>query len=387
MTSTPAFPERPALPADGQVYLDAYRGHREALIPTPRHSNHAPSLAILPSGSMVAAWFGGSDEGNQDIDILVAHHDAETGRWGEGVPVTQDAERSDQNPGLSLTPDGELWLLYTSQLSRQSGVEETFNLQYTSVVKRLRSRDGGVTWSAPEIVFSREGTFSRQPIQRLRDGRLLHAQWLCSDDETRNGSDQPVVQLSDDEAGTWRRVDIPDSAGRVHPNLVEVAPGTLVALFRSRFADRVYLSRSEDAGESWSAPVATELPNNNAGLSAFLLPSGRLAVVSNEEQQPRGDGVVHWPYERTRLVIAVSEDEGRSFPVRRVLEPGDGFTGVGNRRSNRRHEYPHGLVDPAGRVHVLYAFSSRIGIKHVSFEESWIDGTPDNAHPDAKLWS
>lgn len=387
MSPAPELPILPALPADGRVHRDAHRGHQEAIIPTPRRSNHAPSLAVLPGGDMVAAWFGGSDEGNADIDILVARYDAAAARWSEGVPVTDDPQRSDQNPGLVLREDGELWLLHTSQLSRQSGVEETFNLQHTSVVRRLRSRDGGLTWGGSEVLFAREGTFARQPIQRLASGRLVHAQWLCADDGTRNGSDQPVLQLSDDDGATWREVRFPRAAGRVHPNVVELAPGRLVTLFRSRFADHVWISRSEDAGESWSAPEPTELPNNNAGLSALLLPSGRLAVVSNEEQDPRGEGVVHWPYERTRMSIAVSEDEGRSFPVRRLIERGDGFTGPANRRSNRRHEYPHAVLGEDGRIHVLYAHDSRVAIKHVSFEEAWIDGTPDNAHPDAKLWS
>jgi len=384
---TPELPLLPALPADGRVRRDEHRGHQVALIPTPRRSNHAPSLAVLPDGAMVAAWFGGSDEGNGDVDILVARYDPAAARWGAGEAVTHDPLRSDQNPGLSLRPDGELWLLHTSQASRQSGIPETFNLQFTSEIRRLRSRDGGRTWSGPDVLFDRPGTFARQPIQRLASGRLVHTQWLCFDDDTRNGSDRPVLQLSDDYGARWREVAVPDAAGRVHPNLVELAPGRLVLLFRSRFADHVWISRSQDAGESWSAPVPTDLPNNNAGISALLLPSGRLAVVSNEEQDPRGPGVVHWPYERTRMSIAVSADEGETFPVRRIIEPGDGFTGPGNRRSNRRHEYPHAVLDAAGRIHVLYACDSRRAIKHVSFEESWIDGTPDQAHPDAKLWS
>jgi len=386
LTSADRLPVLPSLPADGRLHRDEHRGHLEALIPTPRRSNHAPSLAVLPSGALVAAWFGGSDEGNQDVDILVARLDPATGRWSEGVAVTHDPERSDQNPGLFLAAEDELWLLYTSQASRQSGLEETFNLQHTAVVRRLVSRDGGESWEGPETVFDQAGTFARQPIQRLAGGRLVHAQWLCHDDDTLNGSDQPVLQLSEDDGASWRRVEVPEAAGRVHPNAVELAPGRLVALFRDRFAEAVQISRSEDGGESWSAPVATELPNNNAGLSALRLPSGRLAVVSNEENDPR-EGAVHWPYERTRMSIAVSEDEGRSFPVRRIVEPGDGFSGRGNRRSNRRQEYPHAVLDAGGRLHVLYAHDSRVAIKHVVLEEGWIDGTPDQAHPDAKLWS
>jgi predicted neuraminidase len=386
LLSQPSLERVPAPPADGRLRFFDDDGCAAAVIPTDRRSNHAPSILALRDGGLLAAWFAGSDEGNQDIDILVSRFDPDTGAWAASASVTHDEIRSDQNPGLFAAPDGTIWLVYTSQLSRQSGVPETFNLQHTSVVKMISSSDGGTSWSEPETLFGREGTFCRQPIQILADGTWVHTQWLCFDDDSKNGSDQPVVQISQDQGATWRQVNFPDAAGRVHPNIVELAPSRLVCLFRSRFADWVYLSRSEDGGETWSVPEATEVPNNNAGLSAFLLPSGMLALVSNEHQVATEPGEVVWPYERMRIVIAVSKDEGRTWPVRRVIEPGDGFAGVGNLRSNRRQEYPHGIVDADGLIHVVYAYSSRRAIRHVVFDEEWISGVEDQVHTDCKLW-
>ncbi|WP_169251099.1 sialidase family protein [Brevibacterium sp. 'Marine'] len=386
LLSQPSLDRVPAPPADGRLRFFEDDGCAAAVIPTDRRSNHAPSILALRDGSLLAAWFGGSDEGNGDIDILVSRFDADTGEWTASASVTHDEIRSDQNPGLFAAPDGTIWLVYTSQLSRQSGVPETFNLQHTSVVKVIRSADDGVSWSEPETLFDHEGTFCRQPIQILHNGTWAHTQWLCFDDDSKNGSDQPVVQLSADQGASWRQVEFPEAAGRVHPNIVELEPGHLVSLFRSRFADWVYLSRSEDGGETWSAPEATEVPNNNAGLSAFRLPSGRLALVSNEHQVATEPGEVVWPYERMRIVIAVSDDEGRTWPVRRVIEPGDGFSGEGNLRSNRRQEYPHGIVDADGLIHVVYAYSSRRAIRHVVFAEDWISGVEDQVHTDCKLW-
>lgn len=386
LLSQPSLDRVPAPPADGRLRFFEDEGCATAVIPTDRRSNHAPSILALRDGGLLAAWFGGSDEGNSDIDILVSRFDTSMGRWTASAAVTHDEIRSDQNPGLFEAPDGTVWLVCTSQLSRQSGVPETFNLQHTSVVKVIRSTDGGASWSEPETLFPREGTFCRQPIQILSDGTWVHPQWLCFDDDSKNGSDQPVVQISVDEGESWRQLEFPEAAGRVHPNIVELAPERLVCLFRSRFADWVYLSRSEDGGETWSVPEATEIPNNNAGLSAFLLPSGRLALVSNDHQVAEEPGEVIWPYERMRIVIAVSADEGRTWPVQRVIEPGDGFTGVGNLRSNRRQEYPHGIVDADGLIHVVYAYSSRRAIRHVVFDEDWISGVEDQVHTDCKLW-
>lgn len=373
-------------PADGRLRYFDDSGNAAAVIPTDRRSNHAPSILALRDGTLIAAWFGGSDEGNKDIDVLVSRFDSKAATWSASAAVTHDEIRSDQNPGLFEASDGQIWLVYTSQLSRQSGVPETFNLQHTSVVKVIRSADGGKNWSQPQTLFDRQGTFCRQPIQVLSDGRWVHPQWLCFDDDSKNGSDQPVLQVSEDEGSTWHQIEFPDASGRVHPNVVELEPGRLVCLFRSRFADWVYISRSEDGGETWTVPEATDVPNNNAGLSAFLLPSGMLALVSNEHQVTREPAEVVWPYERMRMVIAVSNDEGRTWPVRRVIEPGDGFTGSGNLRSNRRQEYPHGIVDSDGLIHVVYAYGSRRAVRHVVFAEDWISGVEDQVHTDCKLW-
>lgn len=373
-------------PANGRLFLDPRDGSTTALIPTTRASNHAPSLAHLSDGTFIAAWFGGSDEGNQDIDIIVSRYDPESGAWSDAYAVTGDKINSDQNPGIFVYSKEEVWILYTSQVSRQAGIPEDFNLQFTAVVRRIRSFDNGQTWSEPEDYFERPGTFARQPIQRLSNGRLIHGQWFCFDDDSKNGSDQPVVAISDDAGESWNWTEFPQAQGRVHPNIVELEDGNLLCFFRSRWADWVYVSRSDNYGQTWSSPIATDIPNNNAGISALKLPSGRIAVFSNEEQVNTEPSEVIWPYERTKLTVRVSSDKGRTWPIGRIIEAGDGYSGIANIRSNRRHEYPHAILDPSGRIHVTWAYQSRRAIMHRSFTEDWIDGTPDNVHSDCKLW-
>lgn len=377
--------DRAPVPADGALYRDPRSGAAVALVPTPTASNHAPCLVPTADGGLLAVWFGGSDEGNADIGIVQARFDPVTGRWGDERRVTDDPARAEQNPSLFRHPDGALWLVYTSMVARNMGVEETFNLQHTSVVRRRVSHDDGRTWSEAEDWFTRPGTFCRQPVQVLSSGRWVFTQWICFDDDTKNGSDVTVVQVSDDAGATWRAVEVPGSQGRVHANVVEL-DGELVALFRSRSADRVYLSRSHDDGDTWSVPEPTELPNNNAGLSAVRLPSGRLAVAYNAQSFQDVGGPVLWPFERSQVTVAVSDDGGRTWPVRRVVEPGDGFTGTGNLRANHRYEYPYLAVDgPA--LHLVYSYFSRERMKHVLFTEEWVDGEAQVLDGDCKLWT
>lgn len=55
----------------------------------------------------------------------------------------------------------------------------------------------------------------------------------------------------------------------------------MLALFRSRFADSIYSSRSIDNGRTWSEPEPTELPNNNSSIQFTALQDGTLALVYN----------------------------------------------------------------------------------------------------------
>src|SRR5699024_5855994 len=96
LLSQPSLEHIPAPPADGRLRFFEDLGAAAAVIPTDRRSNHAPSILSLGDGGLLTAWFGGSDEGNRDIDILVSRFDANTGTWSTSESVTNDEIRSDR---------------------------------------------------------------------------------------------------------------------------------------------------------------------------------------------------------------------------------------------------------------------------------------------------
>ncbi len=373
-------------PVDGRLYAYPRRGTLEALIPTPFRSNHAVCMIELRNGDLLCVWFAGSDEGNGDISIVQSRFSALTQTWSDAVQITHDTTRAEQNPSLFRHPNGELWLVYAAQISRQELTGERFNLQYTAVIRRMISRDEGVTWSEPEQMFEETGAFCRQPIQILSSGRWIFGNWICYDDDTRNGSDISVVRISDDEGKTWKRVEIPESRGCVHANIVELGDGTLVALFRSRAADHIYRSVSANGGESWTSPEATELPNNNASIAAIALGGARIALIYNEQSFNDDRNVVLWPFERSTVSLAVSEDGGITWPWRRIVEPGEGFTGTANLRCNLRYEYPYLFRDTEGNLHLSYTYASRICMKHVIAPSDWVYGQKQVWDGECKMW-
>ena len=217
------YPLLPGLTWDGQMYRNADMGTVEALLPTGGYPTaHAPALLELPDGSLLCAWFGGTYEGSADIRIICSRLDRDSGKWTEPVDISGDPNRSEKNPSLFYGPDNAVWAIYTAQLDRQPGKD---NMQYTSQIRCQRSTDGGRTWGEYETLFAREGSFCRQPIQVLSNGRWIFGNWLCSDAEDGLSGDPTAFQISDDQGKTWRQVDMPRSNGRVHANVVELTAG------------------------------------------------------------------------------------------------------------------------------------------------------------------
>jgi predicted neuraminidase len=112
------------------------------------------------------------------------------------------------------------------------------------------------------------------------DGKL----WLLWTAQISGRQDTAIVRrhISADQGRSWTEHTVPESTGLVHMNVLDLHNGSLVAFFRSRWADNIHVSRSTDGGRGWAAPVPTELPNNNSSIQAVRLENGQLAMVFNQ---------------------------------------------------------------------------------------------------------
>lgn len=363
----------PGLTPDGTIYYNAEMEILEALLPTGGYETaHAPAMAELPNGDLLCCWFAGSYEGNADVRIICSCLPNGGTKWLSPVDISYDSTRSEQNPSLFYGPDNAVWAMYTAQLGRQEGKD---NMQYTAVVRCQKSTDGGRTWGKYETVFPEEGTFCRQPIQVLSNGRWIFSNWLCTNSVDGLSGDPTAFQISDDQGKNWRRVMMPKSNGHVHANIVELDRGHLVAFMRHREAYRIHRSESFDWGDTWSKPKPTPLPNNNSSISAIKLQSGRIAIAYNPTCTPDPQpGKAAWPGLRCPVAIALSEDEGNTFPMIRNLERGEGYEGDENRTNNKQYEYPFIMQTKDGRIHLVYAAYTRKEIKYVCVSEQGIAG-------------
>ncbi len=300
---------------------------------SPVASVHAATLVEAPNGGLLAAWFGGSFEGHDDVGIWLASKREPRRRWSEprlvADGVVADGKRfSCWNPVLHRSRTGTLSLFYKVGPSPR---------RWWGMV--ARSHDGGRSWDPPERLQGGVlGPIKNKPVETA-DGLLI------SPSSSEHDGWRVHLEYSHDGGRTWR-AGKPLNSGRdfaaIQPCVLAFAGGFQL-LCRSR-QGVVTECRSAD-GLRWSKMRATALPNPDSGIDAVVLRDGRGVIVYN-----------HSARKRTPLTVAVSRDEGRSWAPMLVLE-----------REAGEFSYPAAIVDGAGMVQVAYTWN-RQTIRHVTID-------------------
>jgi predicted neuraminidase len=299
----------------------------------PFRSAHASTIVETRDG-LVAAWFGGTEEGHPDAGIWASRNDG--AGWSPPVEVANGLQSDGRrhpcwNPVLFQPSRGPLLLFY--KVGRNP--REWWGLARTSA-------DQGRSWSGPvRLPAGILGPIRAKPVE-LAGGEVLagssteDAGWVVHMERFRGGDDLA-------SADAWQRSDPlndPKEFGAIQPTILAHSPSRLQVLCRSR-QGVVTESWSEDAGRTWGKMAATALPNPSAGIDAVRLTDGRLLLIYN----PTTSG-------RARLEIAVSAD-GKTWDRAVVLEDSPG-----------EYSYPAMIQARDGRVHVTYTWK-RERIRHV----------------------
>lgn len=348
----------------GKLYFNKEMGTIEAIIPQGRWiTSQGPSLLELDNGDLLCTWSAGTLEGDLDSHIVLSRLNKGEDKWKDAINISRDPNRQEQYPSLFKGINGVLWCLYTAQLGRVPGKE---NMQFTSQIRLQKSFDNGKSWSEYETIFPEEGSKARQGIQVLKKGRWIYGNWICSGTREGLGGASSAFRISDDGGKSWKFVMIPESSGKVHPTVVELDGGQLVAFMKSTKSDYIYRSHSNDGGDTWTVPEASPLPNNNTAISAIKLQSGRIAIAYNPHRDKENlESTIEG-----HIAVALSEDGGIDFPIIRYFE-----RGKKSMVKAHDYEYPYIIQGKDGRIHLVYSINSRSSIKYVSFTEDYlIDG-------------
>jgi len=295
---------------------------------------HASTIVETPRG-LVAAWFGGTEEGHKDVGIWLSRH--LDGRWTAPVEVANGIQHNTLrhpcwNPVLFQYPDGPLQLYYKCGPSPS-----------TWWGMLTESTDAGATWSWPRrLPETIDGPVRNKPLL-LENGNLL-----CGSSTEYDGW---VVhfEITPDAGRSWDRIGPINSKtefNAIQLTILKHRDGRLQVLCRSR-EGRITTSSSTDGGRTWSRMAATGLPNPNSGIDAVTLADGRHLLVYNHTQRNTGR-----PRGRAMLNVAVSDD-GEQWQAALVLEnePGE-------------FSYPAVIQTRDGRVHTTYTWK-RQRVRHI----------------------
>jgi predicted neuraminidase len=294
--------------------------------PTP--SCHASTI-VESNGKILAAWFGGKDEGDVSVGIWLAHY--ADGKWTKPTEVATG--RSDDgkkypcwNPVLFQPKAGPLMLLYKvgPSPSRWWGM-------------LITSTDNGQTWSKPQrLPEGILGPIKDKPIE-LADGTIV-----CGSSTEHQGW-RLHVELTRDQGKTWTKTEALNDGkefAAIQPAFLVHGPADLQLLCRSK-SGNILTARSKDAGQSWTPLMKTDLPNPNSGIDAVTLKDGLHLVVYNHTRKGRSP-----------LNVAVSKD-GQTWTQAITLESQPG-----------EYSYPAVIQSADGNVHITYTWK-REKIRHV----------------------
>lgn len=300
--------------------------------------NHQPAITWCDNGDLLAIWFSADEENGRGMVVLVSRLRAGTEQWDRSSLFFKVPDRNMTGSALLNDRQGTLYHL--------NGVEASGDWQNLMMVMRT-SRDNGQTWSAPQIIAP-EHAKRHQVIAgtiRTREG------WLIQPCDAGPGShDGAAIHISKDGGKTWqdpwdgkplpefKEGNTGSTIAGIHAGVVQLKDGSLMALARGNSILnkegklRMPMSISKDMGKTWTY-YASEFPPIDGGqrLVFMRLNEGPLLLISFTDhplRTPEAERGMIFPdregnnYRGYGLYAAVSYDEGKTWPVRRLLTDG-----------------------------------------------------------------
>ncbi len=302
---------------------------------------HASTVLPLEDGTILVAYFAGTEEGDTDVGIWLSRR--VKGIWEEPVQIAKTEQTAYWNPVLFKTDNG-IRIVYKVGKSVPTWKSRT-----------KVSLDQGQTWSS-EVCYPAPneacGPVRSKPLL-MSNGRLL----APNSDETASVW-LPRVDVSDDFGQSFRVLsnipinitspeepDYIEGKGAIQPTLWESEPGHIHMLLRTT-GGYIYRSDSKDWGKTWCRAYNTYLPNNNSGIDIAVHGSDLYLVLNPVSG--------NWAA-RTPLVIYKSTDNGLTFDHYLTLE---------NRVMDNKENYSAEFSYPAAvvlgdTIYITYTYMRR----------------------------
>lgn len=317
-------------------------------------SVHGANVVEKLDGGLLATWFGGSREGGRDVVLWGSDFSPGSLSWSTPRRIVGPAEtqtalgryiKTVGNSVLVRGEQGELWMYYvTVSVGGWAG----------SSLNAMLSQDDGKSWDAPRRLitspFFNISTLNKTAALHYSDGTIglpVYHEFI--------GKFAELLRL-DNTGRVLDKTRITNGRHSIQPLVLPLDGQQALALMRDTgpAPGRVLISRSNDAGQHWSADERLRLPNPDSAVAGLRRPDGSLLLVFNDTESGRGS-----------LALAVSGDQGQSWKtVKHFEQVSDG---------KGEFSYPYLIRSSNGTMHLLYTWN-RKRIRHVTFNDNWVDG-------------
>jgi sialidase-1 len=309
-----------------------------------------PGLVVTAKGTVLA--YAEARRGSQTdwgvIDIMLRRSTDRGKTWSEPKIIANVEGPKPKNP-VALAqnlaqPDEVTYNNPVAIVDRGGPVHFVFCLEYMHAFY-MRSDDDGVTFTKPVEITATFDEFRKDYAWKVlatgpahgiqtKSGRLIVPVWLS--DGTGGHAHRPSVAsviYSDDRGKTWKRgeIAVPNSEEYVNPSetiVAQLSDGRVMLNVRSESkAHRRLVTYSKDGATKWTKPAFhDELlePICMASIVAARESGKPVLIFANPHNLERAAGGAEPGRSRDRrnLVIKMSRDDGKTWPVSRVLDPG-----------------------------------------------------------------
>ncbi len=341
-----------------------------------------PGIVVTPGGTVLAYCEArknnSADWGEIEIHLRRSTDGGRT--WESAAKIAHNGARLEGNPRKQKGGEHEQTVNNpVAIVDRETGsIEFLYCINYARCYS-MRSCDDGITWSEPiEITAAFEpfrthydwkviATGPGHGIQ-ISSGRLVVPIWLAYGNVGDHKPSAAATIYSDDHGKTWHSGEIamPNEGDFGNPNetmLTELSDGRVLLVTRSESkANRKLIAHSSDGATHWSTPVFDDqlwepicmasiaAHPSKPGLLLFSNPH-RISVDAAGKEIPGGRG------KRENLSIKLSQDDGRTWSVSKVLDPG-------------KSAYSDLAVLPDGTILCLYEADTSIDCARFNLE--WV---------------
>jgi hypothetical protein len=306
---------------------------------TARSWQGIPGIERAANGRLWATWYTGDvGEGAMGNYAMVANASDVGQKWSKPIAIQGPKGTRIGDPLPWIDPKGRLWVFYT-QLTEKT--ETTPLLRATCAIRTDDPGSATPQWSEPFLVAT-DGILFGKPIIR-RDGAWIAPFFVTGKPmwADKVAGKETGTLISTDEGVTWTWLggtSVPkELLNFSEATLAQRKDGSLWQVIRTSVG--LYQSSSMNGGRTWSA--ATPMPGFDKGPSTRAclskLASGVYVLIYHDAPPNKGGS-----YGRARLTAWLSDDEGRTWPHKLLLD------------ERGRVSYPDAVQAPDGRLFITY---------------------------------